>query len=189
MFYRRRSVYCRVLLNSKTFTHIAFLTHANHAINAKISTHATHAKILWTHATHAKILWTHVTHATHAKIWPTPPTLPTSPTNPRHPRDLADSGLTLPKDFYRFYLPWEELITNMFIRLYTLLLKELCWWHLCRNSLPKPLETLEKFAKLSLCKHVIYNGEETIKQNVLSLWATHLLIKNSCQIFLPLTNV
>ena len=136
MFYRRRSVYCRVWLNSKTFTHITFLTHANHATHAKISTHATHAKILWTHATHAKIARqnfmahaTHATHATHAKIWPTPPT------NPRHPRDLADSGLTLPKDFYRFYLPWEELITNMFIRLYTLLLKEFCWWHLCRDYL------------------------------------------------------
>ena len=133
MFYRRRSVYCRVWLNSKTFTHITFLTHANHATHAKISTHATHAKILWTHATHAKIarqnFMAHATHATHAKIWPTPPT------NPRHPRDLADSGLTLPKDFYRFYLPWEELITNMFSRLYTLLLKEFCWWHLCRDYL------------------------------------------------------
>ena len=58
------------------------------ATHAKISTHATHAKILWTHATHAKIsthaihvthakiLWTHATHATHAKIWPTPLTYP-----------------------------------------------------------------------------------------------------------------
>ena len=82
MFYRRRSVFCRLGLNSKTFTHTAFLTHANHATHAKISTHVTHAKILWTHATHtkistpttyvthAKMLWTHATHATHA---PTPP--------------------------------------------------------------------------------------------------------------------
>ena len=95
MFYRRRSVFCRVWLNSKTFNHAAFLTHANHAIHAKMSTHATHAKILWTHAkisthsthvTHAKILRTHATHATHAKIWPTPRT------HARHPRYLADSS-------------------------------------------------------------------------------------------------
>ena len=96
MFYRRRSVFCRLWLNDKTFTHTAFLTHANHATHAKISTYVTHAKILWNHATHAKIstqaihvthakiLWTHATHATLAKIWPT------LPTNPRHPRDLAD---------------------------------------------------------------------------------------------------
>ena len=92
MFYRRRSVFFRVWLNSKTFNHAAFLTHANHAIHAKMSTHATHAKILWTHAkisthaTHAKILRTHATHATHAKIWPTPRT------HARHPRYLADSS-------------------------------------------------------------------------------------------------
>ena len=42
------------------------MTNATHAIHTKISTHATHAKILWTHATHAKILWTHGSHATHA---------------------------------------------------------------------------------------------------------------------------
>ena len=39
------------------------MTNATHAIHTKISTHATHAKILWTHATHAKILWTHGSHA------------------------------------------------------------------------------------------------------------------------------
>ena len=91
MFHRRRSIFCRVWLNSKTFTHAALLTHANHATHAKTWTHGTHAKILWTHATnvtHAKILWT---NATHAKIWPT---LSTLPTNPRHPRDLADSRLS-----------------------------------------------------------------------------------------------
>ena len=106
MFYRRCSIFCRVWLNSKTFTHAVFLTHANHATHAKISTHATHAKMLWTHVTHPKI-WIHVTHVIHAKIlWttlPTPttlkfdprthaPILPTPPTNPRHPRDLADSA-------------------------------------------------------------------------------------------------
>ena len=91
MYYRRGSVFCRVWLNSKTFTHAIFLTHGNHATHAKILTHATHVKILWTHdthathVTHAKMLWTHATHATHAKVWPMPPTLP------RHPRDLADS--------------------------------------------------------------------------------------------------
>ena len=73
MFYRRCSVFCRVWLNSKTFTHAAFLTHANHP---------THPKIL-THTTHAKILWTYTTHATHAKIWPMPPT---------HPRTHAKHG-------------------------------------------------------------------------------------------------
>ena len=78
MFYGRHSVFCRLWLNSMTFTHTAFLTHTNHATQAKVSTHATHAKILWTHATHT-------THATHA------PTLPTPPTNPRHSRNLADS--------------------------------------------------------------------------------------------------
>ena len=100
MFYRRRSVFYRVWLNSKTFTHTAFLTNANHATYAKISTHATHAKILWTHATHAKIsvhathityakiLWTHATQAPGAQIWPTPPT---HPRYPCHSRDLADS--------------------------------------------------------------------------------------------------
>ena len=85
MFHRRRSIFCRVWLNSKTFTHVAFFTHTNHATHAKISTHVTHV-------THAKILWTHSTHATHAKIWPTPPT---HPSYPRHPRDLADSFMTL----------------------------------------------------------------------------------------------
>ena len=79
MFYGRHSVIW-VWLNSKTFPHASFLTHA------KVSTHATHAKILWAHATdtkistdatyvtHAKVLWTYNTHATHEKIWPTPPT-------------------------------------------------------------------------------------------------------------------
>ena len=90
MFYRRRSVFCRVWLNSKTFTHTDFLTHANHATNAKILTHATHAQLSWTHAVHTKIS-THATHAkilwTHAKIWPTPLM---HPRYPRHPRDLAD---------------------------------------------------------------------------------------------------
>ena len=106
MFYRRCSVFGRVWLNSKAFTHAVFLTHANHATHAKISTHATLAKILWTNATHAKIL-IHVTHFTHTKIlWTTLPTpttlkfdprtqatiLPTSPTNTRHPCDLANSA-------------------------------------------------------------------------------------------------
>ena len=74
--------------NSKTFTHTAFLTHANYAAHAKISTHGTHAKILWTHATHAtlvthaKILWTHATHTTYAKIWPTPLMHPRYPAHP-----------------------------------------------------------------------------------------------------------
>ena len=74
------------------------MTHANYAAHAKISTHGTHAKILWTHATHAtlvthaKILWTHATHTTYAKIWPTPLT---HPRYPAHPRNLADSSVEL----------------------------------------------------------------------------------------------
>ena len=109
MFYRRRIFFLyRVWLDGKTFTHVTFLIHANHTTHTKISTHATHAKLLWTHptqvkistrATHTKILGTHATHATNAKIWPKPPTNPrthlsTPPTNPRyprHPRYLADS--------------------------------------------------------------------------------------------------
>ena len=45
-----------------------------HVTHAKLSTHTTHAKILWTHATHviflthAKILQTHPTNATDAKV-------------------------------------------------------------------------------------------------------------------------
>ena len=62
MFYRRRSAFCRVWINSKTFTHAVFLTHANHA---------THVKMLWTNATDAKIS-TYATRVTHAKIlWTT----------------------------------------------------------------------------------------------------------------------
>ena len=72
MLYRRCSVFCRIWLNNKALTHAVFLTHA------KMSTHATHAKILWTHAT----------HATHAKIWPV---AATHPCYSCHPRDLADS--------------------------------------------------------------------------------------------------
>ena len=50
-FYRRRSVFCRVWLNGKTFTHAHFLSHA-------------------------KIFWTHATHATHASTLPTSPSQP-----------------------------------------------------------------------------------------------------------------
>ena len=78
MFHRRRSVFCRVWLNSKTFTRAPFLTHA---------------KILWNHGTHAKIS-THATTSPTSKFYrPTPPTPPTHPRYPRHPRDLADSCL------------------------------------------------------------------------------------------------
>ena len=72
MLYRRCSVFCRIWLNNKTLTHAVFLTHT------KMSTHATHAKILWIHAT----------HATHAKIWPMPAM---HLCYSHHPRDLADS--------------------------------------------------------------------------------------------------
>ena len=56
MFYRRRSVFYTVWLNSKIFSHAAFLTYANYA-------------------THAELLWTHAIHSIHAKIWPISPTL------------------------------------------------------------------------------------------------------------------
>ena len=105
MFYRRRSVFCRLCLNSKTFTHTAFLTHTNHATHAKISTHVTHAKILWTHATHTKI-------STPTTTSPTPkcygPTLPTPPTHPRHPCDLADSMSSISPDLYEEIL-WKAI--------------------------------------------------------------------------------
>ena len=109
MFYRTRSVFCRVWLNNETITNATFLTHTNHVTHAKLSTHATQAKILWTHATHAKIsihathvnyakmLWTHAAHATHAKVLPTPPT---HPRYTHHPRDLADSHLRTPSHMH-----------------------------------------------------------------------------------------
>ena len=90
MFYRRRSVFCRLWLNSDTITHPAFLTHANHAnhVTRPNFDPRSHAKILWTHSTHTKIstyathannLRTHGTHATHS---------PKLPKHPRHPRDF-----------------------------------------------------------------------------------------------------
>ena len=80
MFYRRRSVFYRVWLNSKTHAiflpHFNFLTHATSATHAKIlRTQVTHVKIS-THATqdtHAKILWTNATHPTHANVDPRDP--------------------------------------------------------------------------------------------------------------------
>ena len=51
IFYRRRTVFCRLWLNSKTFTYTAFLIHANQATHAEISTYVTHDKLLWTHPT------------------------------------------------------------------------------------------------------------------------------------------
>ena len=67
MFYRRQSVeYDSIARNLPILLFWPTPTIATHA---KISTHATHAKILWTHATHE----------------------PTQPRYPRHLRDLADS--------------------------------------------------------------------------------------------------
>ena len=45
------------------------MTRANHATQAKISAHATKAKILWaraTHVTHAKVLWIHAAQGARA---------------------------------------------------------------------------------------------------------------------------
>ena len=109
MLYRRCSIFCRVWLNSKTFTHAVFLTHANHATHAKISTHATHAKMLWTHVTHPKI-WIHVTHVIHAKILWT--ILPTPTTLKFDPRTHAPILPTPPTRFSRLSL---RQIGNFFI--------------------------------------------------------------------------
>ena len=80
MFYRRRSVFCRLWLNSKTFTYTAFLTHANHATHAKISTTLPTPKFQPTPPTS-----------------PTPkcygPTLPTIPTPKFDPRTHATHAI------------------------------------------------------------------------------------------------
>ena len=104
MFYRRRSAFCTVWINSETFTHAVFLTHANHV--KMLWTHATDAKISTyaTHVTHAKILWTtryplhprqNLSHATHE---------PTHPRYPCHPHDLADFFFNIDPAYTDFLL-------------------------------------------------------------------------------------
>ena len=87
MFYRRRSVFCILWLNSKTLTHTAFLTHAKHA------------------NPHQNFDPRYPRQNFMDPRLPLPPTLKFYPhhprtqaihatANPHHPRDLADSFRT-----------------------------------------------------------------------------------------------
>ena len=72
MFYRRRCVFYRVWLSSKTFINAAFLTHAKNF-------DPRYPRKIFMDSCYPRYPCQNLTHATHA------------PRNPRHPRYLADS--------------------------------------------------------------------------------------------------